>query len=100
VHSLGATHNIDLFFVFGNYSLGYGLQPSELPLASTFMDAWGAFARTGDPSTRALPWAQYTLDGDEHMNLDLEAQPGTRLRRDICDFWDSIEAHPSGMPSR
>src|SRR5437879_1514286 len=35
VHGLGATHSVDLFFVFGNVSLGYGISRAEQPLSDT-----------------------------------------------------------------
>ncbi len=90
VHELGATHSVELFFVFGNVSLGYGITDDERPLARTMMDAWGAFARTGDPSTPALAWPRYTADRDPHVILDLPAAVGTGLQAATCDFWDAL----------
>jgi para-nitrobenzyl esterase len=88
VHALGATHGIDLFFLFGNVSLGFGLQQDELPLAAQVMDAWGAFARSGTPETATLRWPRYAVESDAHMTLDLPIHPGAQLLRETCDFWD------------
>ena len=90
VHDLGATHSVDLFFVFANPSLGYGILPSERPLADLMMDAWGAFARSGDPSTEAFAWPRYTARRDEHVTLDLRPAVGTHLKQALCDFWDTL----------
>jgi para-nitrobenzyl esterase len=90
-HALGATHSVDLFFLFDNRSQGFGLSAREQPLAQTMMDAWGAFARRGDPSTPSLAWPRYTAVGDEHMTLDLVAAAGTRLKQETCDFWDELD---------
>jgi para-nitrobenzyl esterase len=91
VHDLGATHSIDEFFVFGNRSMGYGITPREQPLADTMMDAWGAFARGGDPSTPSLPWPRYDAADEQHMTLDVRSTVGRHLKQDICDFWDSVD---------
>jgi len=55
------------------------------------MDAWGAFARSGDPSTPSLPWPRYGVTDEPHMTPDLHSTVGTHLKRDICDFWDSVD---------
>jgi para-nitrobenzyl esterase len=91
VHDLGATHSVDLFFLFGNRSKGFGLTVREQPLGQTMMDAWGAFARHGDPSTPSLPWPRYSSAGGEHMTLDLSSTAGTRLKQETCDFWDELD---------
>jgi para-nitrobenzyl esterase len=91
-HPLGATHGVDLFFVWGNPAGGIQLADEEQELAQLVMDAWGAFARDGDPSTEALRWPRYRRDRDEHAVLDLPASIGTDLGRDRCDFWDDLDA--------
>jgi len=90
VHELGATHSIDLFFVFGNVSLGFGITDDERPLSWTMMDAWGAFARTGDPTTPALAWPRYDLARDQHAILDVTPGLGEGLAAATCDFWDAL----------
>lgn len=90
VHALGATHSVDLFFVFGNVSLGYGVLASERALSDAMMDAWGAFAHTGDPSTASLAWPRYTRATDEHLTLDVPPSRGVHLKTAVCDFWDRI----------
>ena len=90
-HDLGATHSVELFFLFGNRSLGFGISRDEQRLSDTMMDAWGAFARSGDPSTPALAWPRYDVDAEPHMTLDLHASVGAHLEHDVCDFWDGVD---------
>jgi para-nitrobenzyl esterase len=62
---MGSCHALDLGFTFGTHGrrlagvfFGWGT-PAET-LASTMMDCWTAFARTGDPSTKASgAWPVY-----------------------------------------
>jgi para-nitrobenzyl esterase len=61
---LGACHGLEIAFVFGNQGRGdlaafTGSGDDADGLAAVMMDAWLAFARTGDPSTSALPWPDY-----------------------------------------
>jgi para-nitrobenzyl esterase len=58
---LGACHSLELGFLFGilepNFS---GTGPEADALAKNIQDAWLAFARTGNPSTKGLgEWPQY-----------------------------------------
>jgi para-nitrobenzyl esterase len=64
---LGACHGLEIAFVFGNQGRGElaaftGAGPEADALAERMMDAWLAFARTGDPSTDELPWPEYDAD--------------------------------------
>ncbi len=61
---LGACHGLEIAFAFGNQGRGElaaftGSGPEADALAEHMMDAWLAFARTGDPSTPALAWPTY-----------------------------------------
>jgi para-nitrobenzyl esterase len=61
---LGACHGLEIAFVFGTHGRGElaaftGAGEDADRLAATMMDAWLAFAHTGDPSTDALRWPVY-----------------------------------------
>jgi para-nitrobenzyl esterase len=70
---VGACHSMELPFVFGTAparvedvtgpSSGWG------DLQERMMDAWLAFARTGDPSTPTLAWPVYDTQGRTTMLL-------------------------------
>jgi para-nitrobenzyl esterase len=58
---LGACHGLEIAFVFGvqgraPFAEFTGGGPAADALSEQMMDAWTAFARTGNPSTPALPW--------------------------------------------
>ncbi len=60
--ALGACHAVDVPFPFGTQAQAsefVGAGPEVDALAECVMDAWIAFARTGDPSTESLPWPAY-----------------------------------------
>jgi para-nitrobenzyl esterase len=71
---LGACHGLEIAFVFGNQGRGElaaftGAGEEADALAAAMMDAWLAFARTGDPSTRALAWPPYEATNRPTMVL-------------------------------
>ncbi len=90
-HALGATHQVELWFVFGNEEAGIALAPSELPLSRMIMDAWGRFARTGDPNGPGLSWPRYTAERDELILLDSAPTVASGTKSAICAFWDRFE---------
>lgn len=59
----GAAHAMELSFVFGDSSIFAqafaGPSSRWGDLEDVMMDAWGAFARTGNPSTTSHPWPMY-----------------------------------------
>ena len=65
---LGACHGLEIAFVFGTQgrselALFTGSGPEADALAEKMMDAWVAFARTGDPSCDAVgTWPRYGPD--------------------------------------
>ncbi|TFG28213.1 MAG: carboxylesterase/lipase family protein [Promethearchaeota archaeon] len=64
---LGACHALELPFVFGNLDLPdmdkfVGKNPNRA-LSEKMMDAWIAFARTGNPNHNKIPdWASYDME--------------------------------------
>lgn len=73
---LGAAHTMELPFVFGRLDdPGMGALTGQgdavQRLSVHMMDAWIAFARTGNPATEALPvWPAYTADRRATMVFD------------------------------
>jgi para-nitrobenzyl esterase len=73
---LGAAHGMEMPFVFGRLD-DPGMGPltgqgeAVQRLSEQMMDAWIAFARTGNPATAALPaWPAYTADHRATMVFD------------------------------
>lgn len=71
---LGATHALDVPFVFDNVAAAPGLiPPGSAPpdLAAQMAAAWIAFARHGEPGHGGLPaWPAYTLEERATMIFD------------------------------
>jgi para-nitrobenzyl esterase len=82
---------VELWFVFGNEEAGIALAPSELPLSRTIMDAWGRFARTGDPNDPGLSWPRYTAERDELILLDSAPTVASGSKSEVRAFWDRFE---------
>jgi carboxylesterase type B len=55
------------------------------------MDAWGRFARTGDPGGPGLSWPRYTAERDELLVLDSAPAIASGSKREVCAFWDRFE---------
>ena len=84
--ALGSCHTLDIPFVFGTRDrcqdfAGTGAAADRLE--DTMMDAWIAFARTGDPSTDALDWPAYSREAPNRLML------GERIR--VEQEWRAAE---------
>ncbi|KAF7229570.1 cAMP-regulated D2 protein [Nothobranchius furzeri] len=99
-------HGAELPFLFGSSSVAnYTLSLSEKLLSNRMLCYWGAFAHTGDPSSRAqqttfcreqrLPiWPRYSdTSGWLVMNLTVRSHAQVGARNRICDFWDQLDIY-------
>jgi len=68
---MGACHALEIGFVFGGYDdMFCGSGPDADKLSECIQEAWIAFARTGDPSCKAIgKWNPY---GDRRMTMILD----------------------------
>uniref|UniRef100_A0A3Q4M548 Carboxylesterase type B domain-containing protein n=1 Tax=Neolamprologus brichardi TaxID=32507 RepID=A0A3Q4M548_NEOBR len=98
-------HGAELPFLFHSASVAnFTLSPSEKLLSSRMLCYWGAFAHTGDPSSRSqqttfcrekrLPiWPRYSdTSGFLVMNLTVRSHTQAGTRNHICDFWDQLDS--------
>ena len=91
---MGAPHTSEIPFIFGTTAAARGCigDGADLPRMTRLMMAtWGAFARSGNPSTPALPdWPEYEAEGRRTMILDLEPgvarDPGGIARSALDDL--------------
>ncbi|MDO9369392.1 MAG: carboxylesterase family protein [Sphingopyxis sp.] len=89
---LRAPHGVELPFIFGNLASAgemTGTGPAQDRMTALMQRSWGAFARTGNPATDALPvWPRYDAARRATMIFDntphLIDDPDAALRR----FWD------------
>ena len=96
--NLGATHGSELAFVFDSAEGWPELYGDGVPggLVEQIMDAWIAFARTGDPNHPGLPaWPAYDMSRRPVMIFDTTRTAPTSAVVDDPDaltrsFWDGI----------
>jgi len=91
--ALGACHAIDVPFTFVAQAQAaefVGAGPEVDALAEAVMDAWIAFARSGDPSTESLPWPRYDPNTRAQMLLGPERRVVSGWREIERAVWDNI----------
>lgn len=92
---LGATHGLELAFVFRTFGVfGNGFNPpaDAVSLSSSIQAYWTRFAATGSPNhTGAFDWPAFTATGNDALELGnsgVSLNPSVRAAD--CDFWDSF----------
>ncbi|XP_034382706.1 cAMP-regulated D2 protein [Cyclopterus lumpus] len=98
-----ACHGAELPFLFGSAPVAnFTMSVPEKLLSNRMLCYWGAFAHTGDPSSRArqatfcrqqrLPaWPRYSDTSSWLvMNLTVRSHAQVGTRDHICDFWDHL----------
>eukprot|EP01090_Pellita_catalonica_P013810 TRINITY_DN3357_c0_g2_i1.p1 TRINITY_DN3357_c0_g2~~TRINITY_DN3357_c0_g2_i1.p1 ORF type:complete len:138 (-),score=19.15 TRINITY_DN3357_c0_g2_i1:104-517(-) len=101
--SIGVFHGSELLFVWDvpnglyDWIIPVVLTGGERKLAHHFVDYWTQFASTGDPNSSSAPvWPKFANASDINLNLDLEITVQTGLKRDVCDWWDTVYLHVHG----
>ena len=86
-----ASHSFEIPFVFRNGFLGAQMSDAELALADRVDGYWFRFATAGDPNgNQAVAWPAYTEANDTNLVIDSTIATNVGLKKDACDFWDSI----------
>jgi para-nitrobenzyl esterase len=90
---LGSFHSAEIKYVLGNPGQ---LQPQPLTadekvMSAAMMGYWSRHADKGDPNGEgAFAWPKYDATTDEDIVFDLKISKEAGLKKDLCDFWDSI----------
>jgi len=90
---IGATHGIELPFVFGNFAGFTTFTPSasDLALSTAIEGYWSRFAGSGDPNGgSALMWSPYTSATDPYLALDTTISMDAGLATSQCDAIDAL----------
>ena len=97
---VGASHTIDIQFLFPLYHGGQGivhqLNPQEERLSDRLVDFWTTFARDGNPNGdgRNQPWPRYLPSRPIYLVQDiphLSTYSGPEYSRiHKCGFWDTV----------
>jgi para-nitrobenzyl esterase len=89
---LRTPHGLDTPMVFGHAKefarmLGDGPEPQRI--SEQMMDAWIAFARTGDPSTSKLAWPAYQTSSRETMIFAAKSHTAGDPDKAFREFWSA-----------
>jgi para-nitrobenzyl esterase len=94
---MGACHTMEVPFVFGLVDEGFGRVftgggPEAARLSNLVMNAWLAFARSGDPSTPELgEWSRYALGSERRMQLSrAPGMTSAHLHPEIEALWADL----------
>jgi para-nitrobenzyl esterase len=92
---IGVFHGAEIPYVMGNSDTGAmgDLQGNGIEVSALVQGYWVRFAKTGNPNGGGDPvWPKWS-DEDPHMRFTNSAGADTELRKEACDFWDTIPFH-------
>ena len=100
---LGSCHALELGFMFGTHSdpgmVDFsGSGPKAQELSERMMDAWLAFAKTGDPSTKSLAVPRYGAAERATVVFGESSAVARAPYDDERRAWDAAPAHAIGAP--
>lgn len=89
---IGATHGLDVPFVFGTMDT---LTPSpsaeQEAFSASVQGYWGSFATTGDPNHGgAVAWPRFPVGADAALELNTTSVALPGVRTADCDFLDTL----------
>lgn len=82
--ALGATHVIELFFVFGNWPDAYTPAPEDLVVEADMQGAWTSFATGGTP-VLSPAWPAFAEAAPSFAIFDAPASIATEIRGGRCE---------------
>lgn len=89
---VGATHGLDVPFVFRSFSAvstNFTPDANAQALSSAMQGFWTSFAATGTP-TGSIVWPRFPANGDAALELNTSITPLNGVRTADCDFIDSL----------
>lgn len=89
----GVFHMMELFFVFAIENRTYDgtpfyMTPEEAILRDSMVNTWVDFITTGVPNSK---WPKYEDVSDESWNFNLTQSLVSGLKKQKCDFWETID---------
>ena len=101
-NNMGATHGVEIFYVFKTIPLGVGAEDADIRLADNMHGAWLRFAETGNPNGKGFPeWPAYSASNDAYFEFGERPGRGGNLLGRECDLFDEIStsrARGTGIP--
>ena len=92
--ALGACHALDIPFVFGTYDDApdfAGSGPEADALAETVMDAWLAFARSGNPATESTDFPAYDAETRPQLVFGENIRVEHNWRAEERSVWEGVD---------
>jgi para-nitrobenzyl esterase len=88
VKALGATHGLELGFVFDVLP---NPGPGDEVVTAAFNAYWSGLAASGDPNGQgALAWPAYDRTNEQHLRFESPLELGSGYRAAECDFLASL----------
>ncbi len=85
---MGTFHATDLGFVFDTPLLTSVNRETDRVVKHFFQQAWGNFARTGNPNDGLLPqWDNFDPARDNYLSLNEASSNEDGFRAGYCDYW-------------
>lgn len=85
--ALGATHALELPYVFGVLTIGgYTPTAADMAVSDAMGDAWTSLADTGTPGVAGgVAWPEWAEATDDHLELGTPVRSGQGVRTAQCD---------------
>lgn len=90
---VGATHGIDVPFVFQTFAAFDGYEPTAgaSALSDAMQGYWSRLGAAGDPNTDVSPnWPRYSVEREPYMQLGEALEVKAKLSTIDCNFIDSL----------
>lgn len=93
---MGVPHSDEVQYVFGMpVRLPEHYTDEEARFSEAIMDMWVTFAKTGNPSTQDVRWAEFQRSNGTYLSLrPRRYMAGSHLRRDQCQYWKQHLKYP------
>lgn len=85
---LGVFHSADVGFLFEFPFLTAFFRQSDRDVRDFMQQAWGNFARHGDPNgNSSMVWRRFDIADDNYLNIKSKPINEVKFRQGACDFW-------------
>ena len=88
---LGVFHTADIGYLFEFPLLSAIYGESDRRVRDLFQQAWGNFARSGNPNGDGVPqWDAFDPERNNYLVISGEAENRDDFRQGACDYWFQV----------